>query len=131
MVGDLLPVIWSYCRFNCLKAKTIYLRSLTVQLIGVLFWRFQGLFLKQILPDNLELVLNIFTKYYKLLEERHERKRGIMGAASLLLLDEKPQILLNASQKIFKMLIKLVRRNAQSKLLLYKFANRNTELIDD
>lgn len=42
MVNPALPVIWSYCKFNCHKAKSSYLKSLTTQLIGIMFWKYNG-----------------------------------------------------------------------------------------
>ena len=127
MVGPLLPVMWSYCRYNCIKSKSIYLKSLTIQLISTLIWKFQFEFIKLLASENnLQLALTTISKNQHLLEEKHERKRVIIGLTSLLLIGDKPQTIFDSLPLLFKVLVKLVRKNAKSRVLTYLYENRNS-----
>lgn len=46
MVTPIVSILWSYCKYNCFKAKSIYLKSLTSQFISILFWKVPVEFLK-------------------------------------------------------------------------------------
>lgn len=52
MVATLVPVIWSYCKFNLQKAKTSYLKSMTIQLLSIMFWKFPVEFLERLMAEN-------------------------------------------------------------------------------
>ncbi len=71
--------------------------------------------------NSLPLVLTILNKYPRLLEEKHERKRLIIGLISILLLPEKSQTLIESIPLIFKNLIKLVKKNTRSRIILCKY----------
>jgi hypothetical protein len=70
-------------------------------------------------------------KYQKLLEERHEKKRIILGLLSLLVVAEKPEQLLGQMPNLFKILIRLVGKNAESRILRNKIQNQASLAADD
>lgn len=55
-----------------------------------------------------------------------------MGLISLLLINEKPQILLDSMPVLFKNLIKLLKKNCKSRIILFAYENRKSPIsIDD
>jgi hypothetical protein len=49
-------------------------------------------------------------------EEEHERQRIILGLSTLIKYPEKPQFVLSRFPDLFKILIKLVKKNAQDRI---------------
>lgn len=81
----ILPIIWSYCKFNLLKSHTASLRAISAELLGVLLWKIPLETIKVLQEDNcLDFGLISMVKYHHHLDERYERRRIILGLLSLL-----------------------------------------------
>lgn len=94
------------------------IKLLTSQLLGLLVWATPKLALTLAHRDQqLDRLLKELTGYESKYEMEHERARTILGLNTLLALPEKPAELLAHLPDIFKTAVKLVRKNAEDRIL--------------
>ena len=67
-----IPLFWNYCNYNFHKSRTSFLRAITSQLLGVLFWKVPVDFLKILdQAKSLEFALVSMVRYQHHLEETY------------------------------------------------------------
>lgn len=65
-----LSGIWNVCKFNISKGKTIYIKQITAQLMGVMLWKHPLAFLEMVYKENAFGALNKYiVTIAKILEE--------------------------------------------------------------
>ena len=93
------------------------LKVLNSQLIAMLMWLAPMQILTQAHSENLlPVLLKELTSYENKYEETHERSRVILGLNSLLALPQKPPEIMFKMPDIFKMNLKLIRKNAEERV---------------
>ena len=65
-----LSGIWNVCKFNISKGKTIYIKQITAQLMGVMLWKHPNAFLELVYKENaFGALIKYIVTIAKLLEE--------------------------------------------------------------
>jgi hypothetical protein len=71
---------FSLVHFNLAKAKTMYLKNITCQLLCVLLWKHSGDFLELVFKEKkFEPLMRFIASVAVGLQEPYERKRVILG----------------------------------------------------
>lgn len=110
-------LILAIVKYNITKIKSKTLRVLNSQLEGLMLWISPALTIKFIEKEKIEAqFMKELTAYESKYEEEHERQRVILGLTALMKHPEKPQFILNVFPDIFKMLVKLIKKNAEERI---------------
>lgn len=121
--------IWDFAKLNTLKFSSRMLKVLNSQLLALLLWAAPLQTLTSAHKHNmLPALLREVTLYESKYEHEHERARVILGLNALLLLPEKPQEILTKVPDLFRMALKLVRKNADERL---DYEHTAGNLLDD